>query len=232
MMIAQADQAGFALPDRDYYLTDEFKGERADYRAHLARIFGLLGDGAKKAKAEAEAVMRVETALAKAAMGIVERREPKNVHHKMTLAEFMKLTPTFDWTAYLAGVDAPTFTSIDVADTGFFEGLEASLNSIPLAHWKAYLRWTLIHELVPSAPKAFVDEDFAFFDKRLGGQTKIKARWKRCVDVTDEQLGHALGEAYIEREFSPRGQTACARDYAPDREGNGGQHQDTRLDER
>ena len=93
MMIAQADQDGFALPDRDYYLIDEFKGERADYRAHLTRIFGLLGDGAKKAKAEADAVMRVETALAKAAMGLVERREPKNVHHKMTLAEFMKLTP-------------------------------------------------------------------------------------------------------------------------------------------
>ena len=52
IMIAQADQGGFALPDRDYYLTDEFKGERADYRAHLERMFGLLGDDATKAEAE------------------------------------------------------------------------------------------------------------------------------------------------------------------------------------
>ena len=81
---AQADQDGFALPDRDYYLTEEFKGERAAYRAHLARMSGLLGNGAKKAEAEADAVMRVETALANAAMGLVQRREPKNVHHKMT----------------------------------------------------------------------------------------------------------------------------------------------------
>ena len=170
MMIAQADQDGFALPDRDYYLTDEFKGERADYRAHLVRIFALVGDSAKKAKAEAEAVMRVETALAKAAMGLVERREPKNVHQKMTLAKFIKLTPSFDWTAYLVGVGAPVFTSLDVADPDFFKGLEVSLKSLPLTDWKAYLRWTLIHGLVPSTPKAFVDEDFAFFDKRLGGQ--------------------------------------------------------------
>ena len=202
MIIAQVDQDGFALPDRDYYLTDEFKSERADYRAHLARMFGLLGS-TKKAKTEADAVMRIETALAKAAMGLVERREPKNVHHKMILAEFKKLTPTFDWTAYLVGVGAPAFTSLDVADQGFFKRLEASLKSAPLADWKAYLRWTLIHGLISSAPKAFVEEDFAFFDKRLGGQAEIKARWKRCVDATDEQLGEALGEAYVEHEFSP-----------------------------
>jgi putative endopeptidase len=112
MIIAQVDQDGFALPDCDYYLTDEFKGERADYRAHLVRMFALLGDGAQEAEVEAEAVMRVEIALAKAAMGFVERREPKNVHHKMTLAEFIKLTPSFDWTAYLAGVGALAFASL------------------------------------------------------------------------------------------------------------------------
>ena len=203
MMIAQADQDGFALPDRDYYLTDEFKDERAAYRAHLARMFSLLGDGAKKAGAEAEAVMHVETALANAAMGLVQRREPKNVHHKMTLAEFAKLTPSFDWMAYLAEVGAPAFASLDVSDPDFFEALEPLLKSVSIADWKAYLRWTVIHGLVSSAPKPFVDEDFAFFDRRLRGQAEIQARWKRCVDATDEQLGEALGKAYVEREFSP-----------------------------
>jgi putative endopeptidase len=202
-MIAQADQGGFALPDRDYYLTDEFKAERDDYRAHLARMFGLLGDSATIAGEQADAVMRVETALATAAMGIVERREPMNVHHKMTLAEFVKLTPSFDWTSYLEGVGAPAFTSLDATDPGFFKGLEAALNSVPLSDWKAYLRWTVLNGLVSVAPKAFVDEDFAFFEKRLGGQAEIKARWKRCVAATDEQLGEALGEAYVERAFSP-----------------------------
>ena len=203
MMIAQADQDGFALPDREYYLTDEFKDERAAYRAHLARMFSLLGDDAKKAGAEAEAVINVETALANAAMGLVQRREPKNVHHKMTLAEFAKLTPSFDWMAYLAEVGAPAFASLDVSDPDFFEALEPLLKSVSIADWKVYLRWTVIHGLVSSAPKPFVDEDFAFFDRRLRGQAEIQARWKRCVDATDEQLGEALGEVYVEREFSP-----------------------------
>jgi putative endopeptidase len=203
MMIAEADQDGFALPDRDYYLTGEYKSERADYRLHLSRMFKLLGDRAQRAKAEADAAMRVETALAKAAMGVVERREPKNIHHKMTLEEFVRLTPSFDWTVYLAAIGAPSFASLDVADPGFFKGLEPALKSIPLDDWKSYLRWTYIDALVSSAPKAFVDEDFAFFGKLLDGQEEIEARWKRCVDATDDQLGDALGEAYVARAFSP-----------------------------
>lgn len=201
-VIATADQDGFALPDRDYYLTTKFKDERADYRAHVTRMFRLLGDSAKEAASEADAVMRIETALAKAAMNLVDRREPKNIHHKITLAAFTKLAPSFDWKAYLAELGAPPFSSVDVADPGFFRGLEPPLKSLPLKDWKAYLRWCLIDGLVSMAPKAFVDENFAFFGKRLDGQAKIAARWKRCVDATEEQLGDALGEAYVAREFN------------------------------
>jgi endothelin-converting enzyme/putative endopeptidase len=203
MMIAKADQDGFALPDRDYYWADKYKDERRDYRAHLVRMFSLLGDDAEKAVTDADATMRVETALAKTAMGRVERREPKNVHHKTPLADFVKLAPSFDWAAYFAGVDVPAFTSLDVSDPGFFRGLEPLLRSVPLEDWKAYLRWTFINGLVFSTPKALVDEDFAFFGKRLGGQVEIEARWKRCVDATDGQLGDALGEAYVGRAFNP-----------------------------
>ena len=121
----------------------------------------------------------------------------------MTLAEFARLTPSFDWRHTSPGSAPPRSPTLDVSDLDFFKGLEASLKSIPLADWKAYLRWTVLHGLVSFAPKAFVDEDFAFFDKRLDGQAEIKARWKRCVDATDQQLGEALGEAYVEREFSP-----------------------------
>jgi len=200
-MIAFADEDGFALPDRDYYLTEAFSGERAYYRAHVTRMLRLLGDDAHEAAAEAGAVMRVETALAKAAMSLVDQREPKNIHHKMTLAAFTELAPSFDWKAYLAAVGAPPFSSLDVADPGFFSGLEQPLTSLPLEDWKAYLRWSLIHGLVSVAPKALVDEDFAFFGEMLDGQAEISPRWKRCVAATDDQLGDALGEAYVDREF-------------------------------
>ncbi|MBI3565773.1 MAG: M13 family metallopeptidase [Elusimicrobia bacterium] len=202
-MIAFADQGGFALPDRDYYLTDAFKTERAAYAEHLRRMFKLAGDAEKRAAEEADAVLRVETALAAAAMGRVERREPANVHHKMKLTDFEARTPSFDWKTYLAGVNAPAFASLDVSDPGFFAGLEKSLQTVPLGDWRSYLRWTILHGMAGVGPKAVVDEDFAFFGKTLGGQQENKARWKRCVAFTDAQLGEALGQAYVEREFSP-----------------------------
>jgi putative endopeptidase len=203
MIIPEADQDGFALPDRDYYFTDNFASERADYREHLKHVFALLGDDPSKAEEEAAAALRIEIALAKAAMGTVERRVPKNIHHKMTLAEFEAFAPSFDWTAYFARVGAPSFTALDVVDPGFFRGLEPELKSIPLQDWKSYLRWNFVHGLIGSAPKAFVDEDFAFFGKRLDGQPEIAARWKRCVDAAKDKLGDALGQAFVARTFSP-----------------------------
>jgi putative endopeptidase len=201
-MIATADQDGFALPDRDYYLTSDYKDERALYRAHVTRMFRLLGDDKNRAAAEADAVLRIETALAKASMSLVDQREPNNIHHKMTLAEFMALTPSYDWKTYLAAIGAPSFGTLDVADPGFFRGIDPALKSLPLNDWKSYLRWTLIHGLVSVAPRAFVDEHFSFFGQRLDGQAEIGERWKACVDAVDDQLGDALGAAYVEREFS------------------------------
>jgi putative endopeptidase len=202
MVIATADQDGFTLPDRDYYLTGDYKAERNNYRAHVTRMLRLLGDDESRAKREANAVLRIETALAKASMSLVDQREPNNIHHKMTLEAFMALTPSFDWKTYLAAIGVPSFSELDVADPGFFRGIEPVLKSLPLDDWKSYLRWTLIHGLVSVAPRAFVEEDFAFFGRRLDGQEEIGERWKACVDAIDDQLGDALGRAYVEREFS------------------------------
>ncbi|MDE2491757.1 MAG: M13 family metallopeptidase [Elusimicrobia bacterium] len=202
-MIASADQGGLSLPDRDYYLTPEFRAERAAFVSHVAKMMRLLGDEPKTADAEAAAVLRVETALAKASMSRVDRRIPKNVHHKMSLKAFERLSPAFDWPAFLAGIGAPSFRSLDVADPGFFKALDATLASAPLDDWKAYLRWSAVNALESALPKAFVDEDFDFYGRILSGQKEIKPRWKRCVSATDGALGMALGREYVAREFGP-----------------------------
>ena len=202
-MIADSDQGGFALPDRDYYLLDDYKDERQAYRGHLEKMFQLLGDKPADASKEAETVMRIETALAKASMGRVERREPKNIHHKMALKDFEATAPSFLWKDYLEGVSAPAFESLDVSDPDFFKGFEAALAAFTTAEWKTYLRWTLVHGNVAMLPAPFVQEDFEFFGKRLGGQQELKARWKRCVALTDQGLGEALGQEYVAREFPP-----------------------------
>ena len=201
--IAAADQGGWQLPDRDYYLLDDYQKERAGYLEHARRMFALLGEPADKAAADAAVVLKVETALARASMGRVERREPRNVHHKMTLARFEKLAPSFRWADYLVAAGAPRVATVDVVDPGFFQALDAALAAFSLDDWKTYLRWTAAHGLVAALPAAFVDEDFDFFAKTLNGQKQLKPRWKRCVTLADQGLGEALGQAYVEREFPP-----------------------------
>src|SRR3984957_1452515 len=109
-VIAEADQGGLGLPDRDYYVKDDPKSIdlRKAYVAHVQKMFGLLGDQPDAAAVEAQTVMRIETALAKGSMTRVERRDPKNLDHKMTSAEFEKIAPDFLWRAYLTVVGMPS----------------------------------------------------------------------------------------------------------------------------
>jgi endothelin-converting enzyme/putative endopeptidase len=51
-------------------------------------------------------------------------------------------------------------------------------------------------------PKAFEDENWNFNSHILNGVPEQQARWKRCVQVTDKQLGDALGQEFIKVAFS------------------------------
>ncbi len=101
-VIAFAAAGGLGLPDRDYYTKTDAKSEetRAKYLEHVARMFELLGDAPAAAKAEAQTVMEMETALAKASLTQVELRDPYKQFHKMPRAKLAAMTPSFGWDAY------------------------------------------------------------------------------------------------------------------------------------
>jgi len=204
--IAQADQGGLGLPDRDYYVKEDAKSVelRKQYVAHVQKMFELTGDSPETAASEAATVMRIETALAKGSQTRVERREPKNLDHKMTAAEFEKTAPDFRWQVYFAKVGMPSLTSLNVVSPNFFKGLNDELKKETLPDWKIYLRWHLVHADAPFLSSKFVDENFSFYGKTLRGQQELKPRWKRCTEYVDQDLGEALGQVYVEKYFSPQ----------------------------
>jgi putative endopeptidase len=204
-VIAEADQGGLGLPDRDYYLKEDKKSVdlRQAYVAHVEKMFELLGDKPAAAATEAQTVMRIETALAKGSMTRVERREPKNLDHKMTSGEFEKIAPDFQWQVYFTKVGLPSVSSLNVASPGFFKALNAEIEKESLADWKIYLRWHLVHAYAPFLSSAFLNENFAFYGKTLQGQQELQPRWKRCTEYVDDDLGEALGQVYVEKYFSP-----------------------------
>jgi endothelin-converting enzyme/putative endopeptidase len=170
-VIAEADQGGLGLPERDYYFRPDAKSAelRQAYVAHVQKMFELAGAKPARAAAEAKIVLEMETALAKASQDVVQRRDPLRLHHPMTVAELQQASPAFNWPRFLKAVEAPPITSLNVASPEFFQGLQALVTSEPLAHWKIYLRWHLLHSAARMLPTPFVAENFNFYGRTLTG---------------------------------------------------------------
>jgi putative endopeptidase len=204
-VIAGVDQGGLGLPDRDYYTKDDAKSQelRKQYVAHVQKMFELLGDKPETAAAEAQTVMRIETAMAKGQMTRVERRDPKALDHKMTSADLEKIAPEFRWKTYFTKVGMPSLPSLNVASPEYFKTLNEEIAKESLSDWKIYLRWHLVHADAAQLSSPFLNENFAFYGKTLQGQQEQKPRWKRCTQNVDSYLGEALGQAYVEKYFPP-----------------------------
>jgi len=204
-MIANADQGGLGLPDRDYYLNDDPKSVklREQYVAHVQKMLELAGESSTQATAGAQSILRIETDLAKGALDRVARRDPSQTYHKMPVKDLAALAPSIDWPKYFADLGTPSFTDVDVTAPGFFKALNTVLTNTSVADLKIYLRWHLLHSEAPLLPQPFVDENFHFFAQTLTGATQPEPRWKRCVETTDRELGFALGQKYVEQAFPP-----------------------------
>jgi putative endopeptidase len=203
--ILETFQGGLSLPDRDYYLLDDERMVkiREEYVAHVTRMFVLLGDTQDEAAKEAADVLRIETALAKGSMPRQDMRDPANIYHIMTISEAQQLTPDFDWKVYLDGLGVGQAPTLNVASPGYLKAVNATVEAEPLSALKSYMRWHALHGAAPYLSKAYVDENFDFFNKTLSGQKEIQPRWKRCTRLTDRALGEAVGQDWVQQNFPP-----------------------------
>jgi putative endopeptidase len=204
-MLAGIGQGGLGLPERDYYLREDEKSKklRDEYVQHVTNMFKLLGDNDATAAAEAKTVMDIETRLAKVSMPRVDLRDPDKLYHKMPVPQFQELAPNLNWEGYFKEIGSPPVSQINVFQPDFMKEVSAAWVSVPLADWKVYLRWQLVHTVAAALPKKFVDENFDFFSRKLTGTQEILPRWRRCVRATDQQLGEDLGQFYVQRAFPP-----------------------------
>jgi putative endopeptidase len=206
-IIAQVDQGGLGMPDRDYYFKSDPKSVelRNKYVEHVAKMFGLLGDDESKAAAEAKVVMDIETGLAKGALDQTSRRDPQKIYHKMTDQELAALSPGFNWTVYFEGIGAPRFDSLNVIEPDFIKNMQEVVATHSLDEWKTYLRWHVLHASVTKLPTAFVNENFDFFGKTMQGTKELRPRWKRCVSYANNEVGELVGQVYVKQTFGAEG---------------------------
>jgi putative endopeptidase len=205
-VIAYIDQGGLTLPDRDYYLKDDAdKVEKRQLLVDYAtQMFTLAGQTPQQAAHSAQTVLSIETLLAVYSMDRTKRRDPKNRDHKMSREDAVALAPNFYLSRYFTAVGAPNFTQLNVTNPDYFKQVNGVLESQSLESLKTYVSWHVLNAAAPWLSQPFVEAHFKL-QQKLTGQKEIQARWKRCVELTDRELGEALGQRYVDLTFGADG---------------------------
>jgi putative endopeptidase len=201
--IGDLGQGGLSLPERDYYTRPDAKSKklRDAFAAHVSRTLQLVGESADVAGADAQTVLRVETALASESLPKAQLRDPKVTTNPYTVAKLATLGSTIDWTRYLSAVNAAD-APINVDEPSYFKALEAQLAATPLADLKTYLKWHYAGANASALSKAFVDENFSW-KQMLYGVKALEPRWKRCIHTVDGAMDELLGQMFVAARFSP-----------------------------
>ncbi|HEY8560357.1 MAG TPA: M13 family metallopeptidase [Pyrinomonadaceae bacterium] len=195
-------QGVWTLPSRDYYTEAKFAPVREDFVKYAAAMFALLGDAPGTTAANARTILSVQTKLAESASTPLQLRDLNANYNKRTTAQLKELAPNVNWAKYFAERGAPPMSEVNVAQPAFIEKVNALLVWVPIADWKTYLRWQLVHNVAARLSSPFAKTHFDLYASKLTGQKEQQTRWKRCVAETDGSLGDALGQLYVKKAFS------------------------------
>jgi len=199
-------QGGLGLPDESYYHDEKYASYRDAYVPYIANMLQHAGWSAEDADKDAATIMQFETGISKLHWNVVETRDAEKTYNLITFEHLKSMMPTFDWDAYLAGMQLDSkilFESV-VMTPSFFEGLDSVYNEGNISAVRLWLQWQVINSTAPYLSDEFVNTRFDFYGKTLTGQPEMRARWKRGVQIVEGALGEAVGEIYVAKHFPPQ----------------------------
>jgi predicted metalloendopeptidase len=196
-------QAGLGLPERDYYFRDddETVETRRAYAAHIAAMLRLAGEA--DADAAATAILELETALAEAAFTATQLRDLDLVFNRYAVDDLPDVMPQYGLPAFLHGIGAEDFRSVNIGNPGFLQAADAILYDTPVETLRCYARWRLLGAAASALPAAFEAESFDFYGRRLGGQKEQKERWQRVLRSAGAEIPQVVAQLYVAEVFPP-----------------------------
>ncbi len=201
--IFQLSQGGLGMPDRDYYLSRDqaLVSKRTAYRDYLVRLLKLAGE--PRAERRADAVLALETGIARAHWTQVESRDADKTYNKWTRSRFAPSSPRFAWNAYLEGLGVGSENNFLVRQPSALSGTATLLATRPVPVVKDYLMLRALDSYAPYLSQPFVDANFAFHGTTLNGTPENQALWKRGSTLVTNAMGEEIGKVYVERYFPP-----------------------------
>ena len=195
-------QGGISLPDRDYYLKDEFKAIRSRYLDHIGRMFILYGIPANDARKRAMAVLRIETALAKASRSAADTRDEIKNYNKYELKAARKRYPNLEIDRFIRELGAGNAKYVIVGQPEFMDVVNKLVKSSSVYDLIAYFEWNLLYSSARLLHSAAVKENFNFFGRQLLGQKAMQPRWKRAIGMINSMVGESIGALYVKENFN------------------------------
>ncbi len=195
-------QGGLGLGERDYYLSDDAQNKRVleAYKQYLKKLFTLTGADEATAEKKMQAVIAIETEIAKASYDKVKQRDIDANYHKMSYTQLINDFPGIDWGNVFLASGFPAFDYVDVGQPEPIHEVEKILADTPLDDLKTYAEAKVI-----SGATSELSDDFraASFElrKAMVGSKQDQPRWKRAVSVVSNRLGEAIGKMYVEKYF-------------------------------
>jgi putative endopeptidase len=196
-------QGGLGLPDREYYFLEDSKSKeiRKKYVAHIEKMLQL--GGVEKSVALAPKIMALETSFAAKHMKKEQTRDMMKLYNKYAIKDLKQLMPDFDWASLLTSAGIKNQKNIVIPQVDYIKALNDIIKTTPLATWKAYLKWSVVHGAATSLNTALENENFNFYSTTLRGTEKQRPLWQRGVETVNKNLGEIVGKVYVEKHFSP-----------------------------
>ncbi|MEO3681268.1 M13-type metalloendopeptidase [Shewanella vesiculosa] len=200
-------QYGLSLPEKDYYFNQEerFVNIRKAYVEHIEKMYNLAG--LPNAKANAEAILALETQIAEKHWDVVETRDSTKTYNLYQVKNLPELASEINWDGYLAALGGDKQTDIIINQPSYIQGLNEVIKNNDLDTWKNYMTWMALTHNASNLSQALDNENFAFFSKTLNGQEEQEPRWKRGVSTVSDTLGEVVGKVYVKRHFAPEAKT-------------------------
>lgn len=201
--LVQLVQGGLTLGEREYYLDndDATVKVRKAFQDYVEKLFLLCGDDAVTARRKQQAVLDIETSLARKAYTNVQRRDPEANYHKIAFADLQRDYDGIDWTACLRHLGYPAVSAVNVAQPEPLKEAVRILLHEPLEKQQAYLAFHLIDAAASYLSDEFRAASFGFYGYVMSGSREDRPRWKRAVAAVEEVLGEAVGRMYVDKYF-------------------------------
>lgn len=194
---------GLGLPDKDYYISEDkdSKEKREKYQAHIARMLAFIGENPEQAKADAEKILALETAMSRPRLDRVERRDPKKQYNPTAIGDLQKMVPIIDWRGYLNGIGITKIDTVIVSQPRYMAALQNIFAENKVEDWKAYMRWNLLRGSAGQLSTDIETANWEFYGKALTGALKQRPRHEKALQVVNGTVGEALGKLYVEKMF-------------------------------